>query len=160
MLHRNDFGITLSKILTTDTIVATFRRLIPAGLKIDVFSAPDTPDEVGAIWAWLEETWDPVWPCVVNVICSQECQLGAYPDLRLAEELSQHYGCHVLTEIYPFAGDLDPHDPYWAMAYIDGQWYLADTVNTPLMGLDIDGEEIGSEVVKLVRPITIPDIYG
>jgi hypothetical protein len=158
MLSRNEFSLTLSKILTTDTIVANFRHLIPAGLKIDVFSALDTPDEVGAIWAWLDETEDPAWPCVVNVICSQECQLGAYPDLRLAEELSQHSGCQVLTETYPFAGDLDPHDPYWALAYVEGQWYLADTVNTPLMGPDMDGQE-GTGAVKLVRPITIPDIY-
>jgi hypothetical protein len=154
-----EFAITLSKVLTSDTISAIFCNLIPAGLKIDVFSAPDTPDEVGAIWAWLEETLDPAWPCVVNVVYSKECQLSAYPDLWLAEYLFQHYGCNVLTETYSFAGDLDPYDPYWALAYVDGLWYLGDTVNTPLMGPDMDGKEIGNEVVKLVRPITIPDIY-
>jgi hypothetical protein len=160
MLRSGDFGITLSKVLTAEDILATFRSIIPAGLQIDVFPTPHTPDEVGAVWAWLEETLDPNWPCVVNVVCGSECQLGDYPDLRLAEYLSQSFSCHALTETYPFAGDLDLHDPYWVMAYIDRKWYLADTVNTPLMGVDMDGEEIGNEAIKLVRPLTIPDIHS
>jgi hypothetical protein len=148
------FEITLSSTLTPDNIAAAFSRLIPTGLKIDVFPETDTPEEVGAIWAYLGETNDPAWPCIVNVIYGDECELGAYPDLRVAEYLYTSFGCNVLCDTYPFVGDLDPYDPYWSIAYVEGQWYLADTVDTLLMG-----QETGTTAVKLVRPITIPDIY-
>jgi hypothetical protein len=154
------FSITLSKVLTKEDLVATFHRIIPAGLKIDVLPASGTPDEIGSIWAWLAETSDPAWPCIINVVYGCECQLGAYADLYLAEYLFRYFGCHALAETHPFVGDLDPHDPYWSMAYVDGQWYLADTVYTPLMNPDLDGEESGNKAVRLVRPITIPNIHS
>jgi hypothetical protein len=152
------FEITLSSVLTADDIAAAFSRLIPTGLKIDVFPETDTPEEVGAIWAYLEETDDLNWPCSVNVIYGDECELGAYPDLRVAEYLYTYFGCNVLCGTYPFVGDLEPQDPYWALAYVNGQWYFADTCDTPLMGFDlvsgIDDE------VRLIRPITVPNVWA
>lgn len=157
------FGITLSTILTADDIAAAFARLIPPGLKIDVFPESDTPDEVGAIWAYLGKTNDPAWPCTVDVIYSDECDLGDYPDLRVAEYLHKCFGCNVLCGTYPFVGDLSPHDPYWALAYVNGHWYLTDTCDTPLMGpYTCGGGEIdpGTEEVLLIRPITVPNIWA
>jgi hypothetical protein len=43
------FEITLSSVLTAEDIATAFSRLIPTGLKIDVFPETDTPEEVGAI---------------------------------------------------------------------------------------------------------------
>jgi hypothetical protein len=127
------FDITLSRILTADDLVDTFSRLIPDGLKIDVFPESDTPEEVGAIWAYMEETNDPDWPCSVMVIhYGDECELGDYPDLRIAEYLHKYFGCNVLLfDVHSFVSDLDPQDPYWALAYVNGQWYFADTCDTP-----------------------------
>jgi hypothetical protein len=90
---------------------------------------------------------------MINVIYGDECKLGAYPDLRVAEYLYTYFGCNVLCGTYPFVGDLDPYDPYWSTAYVEGQWYLADTVDTLLMC-----EETGTGAVKLVRSISIPDL--
>ncbi|AFY93917.1 hypothetical protein Cha6605_2882 [Chamaesiphon minutus PCC 6605] len=92
------FEITLSTMLAADAIAAAFFRLIPAGLKIDVFPESDTPEEVGAIWAWMQETNDPAWPCSVMVIHhGDECELGSYPDLRVAEYIQQCFGCNVFA---------------------------------------------------------------
>jgi hypothetical protein len=154
------FGITLSITLRADDIKAVFSDIIPAGLKIDVFSELDTPEEVGAIWAWLESTHDAAWPCTVNVVCSDSCELGTYPDLRVAEYTHQLFGCNILCETYPFAGNLDPYDPYWALAYVDGIWYLADTVNTLLMNNEMNEKEKGQKAIKLVRLVVVPDIYS
>jgi hypothetical protein len=155
------FEITLSRTLTAEDLANTFSRLIPDGLKIDVFPESDTPEEVGAIWAYLTESNDPAWPCLVNVIYGDECDLGDYPDLRVAEYLYQCFGCNILCSTYPFVGDLEPQDPYWALAYVKGQWYFADTCDTPLMGFDLVGEDIpGTDKVQLIRPIIVPNIWA
>jgi hypothetical protein len=58
--------------------------------------------------------------------------------MRVAEYIHQLFGCNILYETYPFVGNLDTYDPYWALAYVDGTWYLADTINTLLMNNEIN----------------------
>lgn len=60
---------------------------------------------------------------------------------------------------YPFAGELDPDDPYWSLACIKGRWYLVSTEGMRLMGPYTDGVEefLGDEMVRLVRPVSLPD---
>jgi hypothetical protein len=70
------FEITLSTILTVTNIAEAFSQLIPDGLKIDVFPYAETPEEIGAIWAWIRESNDPAWPCFIDVIhYGDECEL-------------------------------------------------------------------------------------
>jgi len=155
------FDIMLSKPLTPDDIAAALADLLPAGLRVDV--QPDMaelPDEPGTIWALAGGTDDPAWPCVLNVlVCGDECGLGSYPDLRVAARLCERFGTDALCGTYPFAGELDPHDPYWSLACVGGQWYLASTSGTRLMGPYTDGvrQFPGEEAVRLVRPVVVPD---
>ncbi len=57
-----------------------------------------------------------------------------------------------LCYVYPFVGDLDPHDPYWSLACIEGRWYLSSTCSTRLMGEDMDR----ADEIRVIRPVTIP----
>jgi hypothetical protein len=45
------------------------------------------------------------------------------------------------------------NDPYWALAYINGQWYFSDTCGTAFMG-------DGNEEIQLIRPITVPNVWA
>jgi hypothetical protein len=155
------FDIVLSKALAPEGIEAAFADLVPVGLRVDVRrDIAELPDEPRAVWALVGSTDDPAWPCVLNVlVCSGECGLGPYPDLRMAATLWERFGADALCGTYPFAGELDPHDPYWSLACIKGRWYLASTAGTRLMGPYTDGEREfpGDEGVRLVRPVVVPD---
>jgi hypothetical protein len=155
------FDIVLSKLLDPCDFAAGFAELIPAGLRVDVRrDLSEFPDEPGAIWAMLGSTDDPAWPCILKVlVCRDECKLGPYPDLRVAVVLWERFGADALCGTYSFAGELDPYDPYWSLAYISGSWYLASTCGTRLMGPYTDGvrEFPGDGAIKLVRPVVVPD---
>jgi hypothetical protein len=155
------FDIVLSKPLTPGDIAAAFADLIPAGLRVDVrLDMAELPDEPGAVWALVRSTDDPAWPCILNVLaCRHDSGLGPYPDLRVAAKLAERFGADALCGTYPFVGKLDPHDPYWSLAYISGKWYLASTAGTRLMGPYTDGirEFPGDKAVRLVRPVSVPD---
>lgn len=155
------FDIVLSKTLAPDTVAAALSHLIPVGLSVDVRTdIADLPDEPGAIWAVVYETDDPDWPCQLSVLaCRDECELGSYPDLRIADYFSKQLGVDSLCGTYPFAGDLDPHDPYWSLACVGGQWHLASTEGTRLMGPYTDGVQKfpGSDQVRLVRSVCVPE---
>jgi hypothetical protein len=152
--------IVLSKPFAPEEMAAALTELLPQNLKIDVCrEMGDMPERPGAIWALVCTTDDPAWPCVLNcLVCGDECGLGPYPDLRIAAWLSQHLGVDALCSTYDFAGNLDPHDPYWALACIGGRWYLGSTCGTRLMGPYTDGVDSfpGTEQVRLVRPVEVP----
>ena len=155
------FDIVLSKSLAPDHVAAVFADLIPPGLQVDVgLDMADPPDEPGAIWALVGSTDDPSWPCVVNVlVCNDECGLGPYPHLRVASRLWERFGADALCDTHPFDAELDPHDPFWSLALFGGQWYLASTCGTRLMGPYTDGtrEFPGDAAVRLVRPVAVPE---
>jgi hypothetical protein len=119
----------------------------------------DLPDQAGAIWALVCRTDDPDWPCVLNfLVYADECGLGPWPDLRIADWLFRRLGINTLCGTYDFVGKLDPFDPYWSLAYIDGVWFLASTAGTALKGPYTDGvhSSPGDQKVRLVRPVEIP----
>lgn len=154
------FSIVFSKVLSLESIVSALAELIRAELRINVqHDVNSLPDDPGAIWALLEDTDDASWPCVLKVmIYRPECGLGAYPDLKIASHIGNRYRCNVLCGTYPFVGELDPHDPYWSLAWIDGEWYLVSTAGTRLMGPYTNGKDKfpGNDSVRMIRPIAIP----
>jgi hypothetical protein len=160
-MRSESFDIVLSKTLAPDATAGAISNLIPSGLRVDVRTdIADLPDEPGAVWAVVYETNDPDWPCYLSVlVCADACELGAYPDLRIAEYFSRQFDVSSLCSTYPFAGDLDPQDPYWSLACIGGQWHLASTCGTRLMGPYTDGvrEFPGSNQVRLVRSVSVPE---
>src|SRR4051794_41184457 len=155
------FDIVLSKSLSPDELASALADLIAPSLRVDVRrDMAELPDEPGPIWALVRGSDDPAWPCVLNVlVCRDECGLGPFPDLRVAARLWERFGADALCGTYPFASELDPHDPYWSLASVGGQWYLASTSGTRLMGPYTDGTRRfpGEEAVRLVRPVVVPE---
>ncbi|MET9088112.1 hypothetical protein ABZX77_40580 [Streptomyces sp. NPDC004237] len=155
------FSITVSRPLTVAEVVAVFVALTPPGLQL-VVQPPgaDVPDPMGSLWAGLEPTGDPAWPLGL-VVHVYECDLGPYPDLRLAEHIGERFGADVLCGVDPSLVDVDPWDPYYALALVGGRWYLASTAGTRLMapyiscGADGFRTEPGDEPVKLIRPVVV-----
>jgi hypothetical protein len=156
----DSFEIVLSRPLAPADLVAALVELLPTGLRVDVAEdISGLPSDPGAILACVRYTGDPDWPCVFECFADRkECGLGPYPDLRIAERLWQRFATNSLCCIYPFAGDLDPHDPYWSLACIEGRWYLASTLGTRLMG-PYDGgiaEFPGGAKIRIIRRVTVP----
>lgn len=154
------FDIVLSQPLSPGDIAAALAELVPLGLRVDVqLSVADLAGDPGAIWAIVGLTDDLDWPCVLNVlVCCGECNLGPYPDLRIAVHLHARFGTDALCNTYSFVGDLNPHDPYWTLACVGGRWHLASTAGTRLMGPYTDGtrEFPGDDPVRLVRSVVVP----
>ncbi|MFI6014511.1 hypothetical protein ACIBAG_37935 [Streptomyces sp. NPDC051243] len=155
------FSITLSRAFTVAEVAAIFMELIPPGLQL-VVQPPgaDVPDNIGSLWASLEPTDDPAWPLGL-VVHVYECDLGPYPDLRLAEHIAERFDVDVLCGVDPSLVDVDPQDPYCRLALVGGRWYLASAAYTRLMGPYVTGgadgfrEELGNEAVKLLRPVVV-----
>jgi hypothetical protein len=160
MATPTSFEIVLSRTLNPNEVSGALAKLLPNGLRIDVAQDMDgLPSEPGAIWALIDTSNDPAWPCIFNVlVCREECQLTPYPDLRIAMHLGRVFGTDALCDTYPFVGELDPHDPYWSLAYVEGSWHLASTAGTPLMGPYTDGKKTfqGDGRIQLRRPVTLP----
>jgi hypothetical protein len=136
------FNILLSRPLGEAEIVAALRDLLPDESTIDVAAKmSELPDEPRSIWALVETSEDPNWPCVFNcMVCRDECGLGTYPDLKIAVQLYRRLGVDAVCGVYDFAG-VDSCDPYWQLAHIGGRWFLAS---------------LGTEAIRLERPIDIP----
>lgn len=149
---QTSFDIILSRPLSDGDLVAAIEELVPAGLRIIVGSdIADLSHKGASFWSVVRTSDDPAWPCVLDVFgCGDELQLGSFPDLRIAARLAERFGVDVLCGTYPFVGTLDPHDPYWSLAHVNGRWYLASTVATKLMDDD------GTGAVKLIREIDVP----
>ncbi|MFE7493125.1 hypothetical protein [Kitasatospora sp. NPDC057541] len=156
------FTITVSRALTVADVVATFVELAPPGAQL-VVQPPgaDVPDDVGSLWASLEPTEDPAWPLGL-VVHVHAFDLGPHPDLRLAQHIGERFGLDVLCGAHPSLVDVDPQDPYYALALVAGRWFLASTAHTRLMGpysvRGADGllrEEPGDEPVELLRQVVV-----
>ncbi|HEY1399046.1 hypothetical protein [Roseateles sp.] len=143
----SNFEITLSARLTPGQVMEAFADLVPLGARIDV--QDEFPEELGKVWAQIKGTDDPDWPSFLSVMCADDCGLGSHEDLTLAVRLWARFGVNALCHTYPFVEEVDPRDPYWALACIEGRWHLADTSGTRLWG-DGDGK------VRLVRAVEIP----
>ena len=144
------FRLTVSRALTVADVVAAFMDLMPPGLRVAVRpDGADVPDDVESLslWAGLKPTEDQAWPLDLEVYV-YEFDLGPYPDLRAAEHVAERLGVDVLCGVCPSLVDVDPRDPYYALALVGGRWHLASTAWTRLTGPY-------TEPVKLIRPVVV-----
>jgi hypothetical protein len=150
------FDLILSKSLTADQLLAIFRDQLP-GMGVQILQSDEPfPDDPGEVLAQLKPTLDPAWPVALDVLFFPDpSPIGALPALRLAEAISARTGADVMTDLQGLFPELNPHDPYWWLTYCEGCWYLADSVDMPLMGPYTNGTETfpGDGVLKLVRPV-------
>lgn len=154
------FYITISQIITAHRMQDMLIKELPTGLGIEVGeSGSEFPDNPHDLWATIEHTHDPDWPCLFDCqICEDSCGLQPYPDLRIAILLFQNFGLSSLCRRYPFAGEFDSQDPYYSLACIDGKFYVVSTAGTKLMGPYTDGQNEfqGDQKIKIIRPVSVP----
>ncbi len=147
------FDLILSKSVTAEEVLAAVVALFPGCLiHAKPFHAP-FPDEAVDVLIQLNSTNDPAWPVALDVsLFLNPPPLSA---LRTAEAIARSTGSNVLTDLHGLCPELDSQDPYWWLAYSEGQWHLADAANTPLMGPYTDGTRNfpGDATVKLVRQV-------
>lgn len=155
------FEIVLSKAASAQEIRLALASSVPDE-KLDIQTGvEDLAFESNVLSATIDKTADSLWPCVVSIwICPDDLGLGEYPEIQIATRLCQALNCNALSfgEVSAFVESIDPRDPYYSLALVDGGWYLASTAGTPLMGPYTDGTRSfpGDATVRLVRPIDIP----
>lgn len=155
------FDIVLSKAASAQEIRLALTLVVP-NEKLDIQSGvEDLVFESNVLSATIDKTADFLWPCLVSIwICPDDLGLGEHPAIRITSGLCQAINCNALWfgEVSAFVEGIDPHDPYYSLANVDGEWYLASTAGTPLMGPYTDGTRSipGDASVSLVRPIKVP----
>ncbi|MCE9566045.1 MAG: hypothetical protein K8U57_28835 [Planctomycetes bacterium] len=145
MIAADELQQFLTSILPNSEVVVTQEEMEP-------------PERLSAIWVRLMRTVDPDWPCMLGCFAFPDpSPLGERPDLRIAEYLAVRFGVKSLCDLGGLMPDLDPHDPYWSLAFADGAWHLADTSGTPLMGPYTDGKTSfpGDEKVRLKQKLEL-----
>lgn len=153
------FDIVLSKQISPAELMAALSTIIPRERLEVEGDIEELTYEPSIFAARIEQTHDPLWPCVVStIICPHDLGLGEYPDLRVAIELWHLLACNALCGTYPFIENIDPHAPYYSFALVDGCWYLASTAGTVLMGPYSDEKNTfpGDKPVHLIRQIELP----
>jgi hypothetical protein len=149
---QTSFDIVLSQALSADALAKAIAELAPEGLSIVVGSdLSELSEKHTSFWSVVRSTGDPAWPCLLEVFgCGEELGLGRFPDLRLAAHIGERFGMDALCGTYPFVGPLDPHDPFWSLALVEGRWFLASTVEMKLM------DERATGAIKLIREVEVP----
>jgi len=101
-----------------------------------------------SIWYDLVPGSTPGWPLSISFLAVPEAEhREPEPYVLLAEAL---YAVHHIDSVcfaQDYVGGLDPHDPYWSLAYWKGQWYLAD--DSVLDTDDPGGETLDPHVILL-----------
>lgn len=152
------FEIVVSEMVVPQIVEALLSGLLP-DTSIVVTNGPEVPHPFPDVWVRLDTTNDAAWPSVLQFVSFPDrTQLGPYPDLVIAEHLLRRQGANSLCGVSDaLVNGLDSHDPYWYLAFVNGEWYLADACNAPLMGTYTDGTTtfVGSEQVRLVRKLEL-----
>jgi hypothetical protein len=153
------FDIVTSGTISAALMLSHLESLLPDCKVVVTQGEEDTPDQFPVVWVRAVATSDPDWPCMLRFFAfPSESRLGPYPDLRLAEALSAWFGVQSLCDTHGLVPGLDPHDPYWFLAWADGSWHLADAGDTPLMGPYTDGTRTfpGDQKVRLKQRVELP----
>jgi hypothetical protein len=110
-----------------------------------VLSEGPSRDEA-CIWYDLVPRSTSGWPLLVSFMAVPEAEhREPEPYVLLAEAL--HATLHIDSVCFAqdYVGGLDPHDPYWSLAYWKGLWYLAD--DSVLDADDPGGETLDPHVI-------------
>jgi len=157
------FDIVVSRVVSTEELERLLSELLP-GCEVGVTRRGEAvPEEFPAVLVTLGETNDPDWPCVLEFTAfPDDSPLGECPDLRLAEYLSPRLGVSSLCDPAGLVPGLDPCDPYWFLARVEGRWYLADASNSPLMGPYTDGTTTfrGDQPIRLKHEVELSSESG
>ena len=156
------FELVASSRLERDELVAAIKH-VSGGLHAQRFTDESFNATVGFDF---HDSHDPKWPTVVCVSTDRPPLSLDIGPLLLAEYLWHHKWINSITDTCGLIADLDPQDPYWALAYVDGQWYFADTFGIALDGLYDNGNAKIAEFsdLKLLLPLylknPVRDMYN
>ena len=152
------FEIVVSEMIVPQIVEALLSGLLP-DTSIVVTNGPEVPEPFPDVWVRLDTTNDSAWPWVLQFFSFPDrTELGSYPDLAIAECLFRRQGANSLCSTSDaLVNGLNPQDPYWYLALVGGEWYLADACDTPLMGPYTDGTRTisGSKQVRLVKKLEL-----
>ena len=159
------FNVVLSKALSLAEWRTIIVRCIGVGARFDLAADGGAlAYEADVAWFLVSVTSDAHWP--QNLAClnlPESLALGLHVDMEIAEAAATAHGTDALCDVraLPGVGDLDPQDPYWALALIGHKWFLVSTAGTSLMGPYIwgDGTETpGTASVKIIREVKPPSL--
>lgn len=148
------FEIVLSREISDIELRQTLLLLVPTAI---VKSIHEYDFSKSTVSYDIKPTNDPEWPCCINIYTSLiPLSLETGP-IELAEILFREFSINSIIDTCGIVSGIDPQDPFWCLAHIDGGWHFADTCGMPLDGPYTDGknEITGWNDISLLHPLDL-----
>ncbi|MEZ5944883.1 MAG: hypothetical protein R3C18_26160 [Planctomycetaceae bacterium] len=139
------FELIASDNVLPDQIATVIADLCP-GLTIALL---DSDTENADVYFSLTKTDDVDWPVLIYISTLHPPLSFDTGAVTFAEALHEKLKLDCITDTCGLVFGLDPHDPYWALAHINGQWHFASTCGMAIDGPYMDGETEVAEICKI-----------
>ena len=131
------YDITLSRIISEEEVRQAITLFDPTieSISVDDYSAN--------CWFEINQTNDKKWPCSIMAFADNDSFWTKTVDIDFAELLFDKFKLNsIVFNMCELISGIDPQDPYWCLALINGDWYFADTSGMKLMGpyIGVGGE--------------------
>lgn len=157
------FEITLDKEIEKSELNSVILNIEPlAKICNDVLNC----DAESNVLAETSSTNDSKWSCRVTITSKFNSLCSETAPIDFVQTVHRILGLNCIMYNCEFVSGLDPQDPYWCFAYIDGVWYFASTAGMPLMGSYFGAYSsfAGSSDIKLLKSVDLrnpsPDMFS
>jgi hypothetical protein len=124
------YEITLSRVISEEELRQAITLFDPT---IDTISTDD--DYSANCWFEIILKEDKKWPCRIGVFAGNGILSCENVDIDFAELLFNEFKINsIVFNMCELISGLDPQDPFWCLALINGDWYFADTSGMELHG--------------------------
>ena len=162
------FDITVDKQLDVkpdfDIVAGVIRRYYPSlnCYNSEMIFNNDKKQDSDNNYTWFDIVSTPddkTWTSAIDFhFFPDQISSSAFPQIQLTEQISKILNCNcICSSLTEIVSGLDEHDPYWTVAYVNQQWYFADTANMKLMGPYTDGinETVGDAELNLLYKLNL-----
>jgi hypothetical protein len=123
------YNITLSRIISEEELRQAITLFDPNVGSIS------TDDYSANCWFEIKLYDDEKWPCGISIWAANGLLSFENVDIDFAKLLFNEFKINsIVFNRCELISGLDPQDPFWCLALINGDWYFADTSGMELHG--------------------------
>lgn len=128
----------ITRMLSASEVAQLVAEAIPGYQAVDIFSSEEWSSQT--ITYSVHESEDlERWVCLLSLYNFPEnSKYDDFVEIALAEQLYEKFSVNVIIATNDIVSGLDPYDPYWCLALVDGVWYFASSAESRFMVGDED----------------------
>ena len=117
-------------------------------------------DGNSAVVTSIAKTNDAEWPTLACIHSQLDSLCSGTAPISFANSVQDVLGANCITDTCGLVDGLDPDDPYWCLANINGKWHFGSTCGMPLDGPFTDGRETtaGFGKLKLLKQVEMTNL--